>query len=685
MTFNCCGLKFQPKIPEGKFQLPRAGQIQAGFTPSAAARAIMVELLLQTTGRTLARLPEPAIAALAWLISRLVYFGFPGRRRLILSNLHHAFPEKPAPWRRGIARECIRRFSETGLLSLATPFLSPGRLRAIIRPGDSMRAAYAAHRSQPHPILMCAPHMAHWETQTVQPMLLDGPFPESAAIFRPLDHPAADAWIKRTRERFGMKLLSRREGFQEAMNILRRNGSVGILYDQNAGDQGALTLLFDRVCSTTDLPGLLAARYRAAVYGIYPRDLGFWRVELNYDRIEHDGASEGVTAALNVWLEKLLRADDNLCASWLWGHQRWKSQDVPARRLRLAMKRNNLATDLRVRGLAQMPRRTRLWIRLPNWLGDVVMALPLLRALRASRPDAEITLLAKARFLPLLEDFGVADRLRPLPPRAFGCFRRFHSLRSEYPDCWLLFTNSLRGDLEAWSARCRQRFGIELTGRWRPLLSHTYVPPAGFDGTRNHQFKLWTAFLNHFGLDAAPDLTPFPGPKPRTPGPDQPIGLICGSENNPEKRWPVGHWRALIESLPRQEFLLLGTANDRPITGAVAAGFGGRVQDLAGQTDLRGFAAKLRECRLLVANDTGGMHLANALGVPLIALFGPTNPLRTGPVFSAPGSGEMGRTAVILQPPGCPPTGGGSLADLTPDTAISAVRKQFSNLEIRNS
>ena len=63
----------------------------------------------------------------------------------------------------------------------------------------------------------------------------------------------------------------------------------------------------------------------------------------------------------------------------------------------------------------------------------------------------------------------------------------------------------------------------------------------------------------------------------------------------------------------------------------------------------------------------GCMHLANALGVPLIGLFGPTNPVRTGPVFSSP--------ARILQPPGCPPTGGGNLADLTPATVATALRE----------
>ena len=87
--------------------------------------------------------------------------------------------------------------------------------------------------------------------------------------------------------------------------------------------------------------------------------------------------------------------------------------------------------------------------------------------------------------------------------------------------------------------------------------------------------------------------------------------------------------------------------------------------DLAGRTDLPAFAERLRTCRLLVTNDTGGMHLANALGVPLIALFGPTNPIRTGPVFAAPHA--------ILQPPGCPPAGGGALADLSPESVRAAI------------
>lgn len=630
----------------------------------------MVKLLLQVIGWTLAHSPEFLVRFAAWFLGALIYALLGSRRRLIHSNLHHAFPEKSPAWRRGIARECMRRAVETGLYSFAAPFMSDARIRRIVHPGPDLQAFFDAHHIGIKPVVMGSPHMAHWETQTVLSLLVECPFPEFASIYRPVDNPAADAFIKQARERFGMKLHARTRGFQEILRVLRRRGMAGVLFDQNAGDQGALTLLFDRVCSTTELPGLLATRCDAELWVVYPLYRSFWNVELHVKKIAHDGSIEGVTVALNRWLEALLRSDDNYCASWLWGHNRWKNQNNPERRLRLENKRNYLDAELRLRGLSELPRRTRIWIRLPNWLGDVVMALPLLRALRASRPDAEITLLAKPQFMPLLEKLGVADKLRPLPKRGWGYFSHFRKLSEEFPDTYLLFTNSTRGDLEAWMTGCRQRFGIVRPGKRRSLLTHSYAPPAGFNESQHHQFKLWTDFLARFGLNTTPDLSPFqlstPNPQLST---SPAIGLICGSENNPEKRWPVSHWRGLIEALPGQKFVLLGTANDRAITDEVAAGFGDRVENIAGKTNLVEYVDRLRSCRLLVTNDTGGMHLANMLGVPLIVLFGPTNPVRTGPIFNSP--------TTILQPPGCAPTGGGSLAALAVETVAATVKAQL--------
>ncbi len=623
----------------------------------------MLTLLLKTLGRLVAHCPELVLRLVSAALGDAVYFGLPRRRRLALSNLDHAFPDRPAAWHRATARASFQRLVETGLLSLATPFLSETRLRTIVSVSPALLEAYARHRRDPAATLICSPHIAYWEVQTAKPLLIPGPFPEFGIIFRPLDNPAANAFIVKSRERFGMKLLSRKTGFAEALKILRRQGFVGVLFDQNAGMQGALTTLFGRVCSTTELPGLMAEKFSARVYGIFPRRRAFWRVEIGCALIVHDNTSAGVTLALNRWLENLLSGDNNLCASWLWSHDRWRNQDVPALRFRLAAKRDLLAADLAARNLPVPPRRTRIFIRLPNWLGDVVMALPLLRALRHSRPDAELTFIAAPAFLPLLRDWALADRLEPLPAHGLGYFRHFWRLRSRYPDVVLLLTNSLRGDIEAWLTRSPQRFGLLRAGRRRPLLTHTYRPTPGLDEATHHQSALWENLFRHFGLETPTDHAPL---HPRQERSDSAIALICGSENNPEKRWPVDHWRALIAGLPGHRFVLYGTRRDAAITAAIVAGFSTtQVTDLAGRTDLVTYAAHLRQSRLLVTNDTGGMHLANALGVPLIALFGPTNPIRTGPIFAAP--------VRILQPPACPPTGGGSLRDLDPKTVIAAV------------
>lgn len=638
--------------------------------------------LLKTLGWLVAHTPEALLRGLAAALGDAIFFLLPRRRRLVLSNLHHAFPEKPPGWHRRIGRESCRRLIETGLLSLATPFLDAARYRRIISASPELIAAYELHHASPAATLICSPHLAYWEAQTAMSLIVPAPFPEFGTIFRPLDNPAANELVKTSRERFGMKLLSRKEGFAEALKILRRAGFVGVLFDQNAGLQGALTTLFGRVCSTTELPGLMAEKFSARVYGIFPRRRGFWRVEISVARIPGPSTSEAVTIGLNRWLEHLLRADDNLCASWLWAHDRWRNQDMPEKRFRLEAKRNLLAEECVAAGVPAdrsestagaetrrfaLPRRTRIFVRLPNWLGDVVMALPLLRALRVSRPDAEVTLLARKPFLPLLESWSVADRVIALPPQGIGYFFSFRKLGAEFPDVWLLFTNSFRGDFEAWLSGCRQRFGIVRAGKSRPLLSHSYRVPADFDERSHHQVALWENFLRHFGLNAPLDRSPLSALDPQLSTAPAPIGLICGSENNPEKRWPVARWRTLIDAFPAERFVLLGTANDTPLTAAVAAGFDpARVADLAGKTTLLEFATQLRALRLLVTNDTGGMHLANALGVPLVAAFGPTNPIRTGPIFSAP--------AKILQPPSCPATGGASLADLAPETVAAAVR-----------
>lgn len=637
----------------------------------------MLTLILKSVGWCLAHTPELLLRWLASTLGATIFLLSSRRRRVALSNLAHAFPERDAPWRRQIARTSLVRLIETGLLSLASPFIAPARLRHIAKPGQGLEDMLVARTKGHRATVLASIHLAYWECQTWMGLLSASPIGDFGVIYRPLDDPQADAFVRQTRERFGMRLLSRKEGFAQALKILRGQGCVGLLFDQNAGLQGALTTLFGRVCSSTELPGILAEKFQAEVRVIYPVRLAFWRVELRVDTLAHSGSCEDVTVGLNRWQEALLTSSDDLCASWLWSHDRWRNQDMPPSRLRLQSKRDFLQFESRARHWERLPRKTHLVVRLPNWLGDVVMTLPLLRQLRESRPDAALTLVGKAQFKGLIEQLGLPyERYVPLARQGLNDWRQFLRLRWDYPDAYLLFTHSVRGDVEARLTGCRQRFGIRRPQHHRPLLSHAYRRPSDWNETTQHQFSEWTRFLESFGLRGPIDCTPLSAPR-RTGSSKPCVGLIVGSENMPAKRWPVPRWRELVQAFPDQHFLVFGTPGDRVIADEVCRGFASdQVENLAGKTSLAQFIDRLSGCDVLVANDTGGMHLANALGIPVIALFGPTNPLRTAPVFSAP--------VIVLQPPGCPPTGGASLDQLAANTVVDRLRSEIAALAPRD-
>ena len=317
----------------------------------------------------------------------------------------------------------------------------------------------------------------------------------------------------------------------------------------------------------------------------------------------------------------------------------------------------------------------RIWLRMPNWLGDVVMALPLVRALRAANPEAEMVLLAQRGFVPLLERLAVAEQVVTIPPRGRGYWSFFRRLKKQQPEEYILFTNSLRGDLEAWLAGGKRRHGILRKGKWRPLVSRGWRLPKDLDERAVHQTRLWERWWREAGLlpEGELDLRPLVWAEEKSAKESGApvVGMICGSENSPEKRWPVAHWQQLIGLLAATgKILLFGTAKDREITEAIVSGLSeqrkSQVENWAGRTDLLQLCAALAECDHVVCNDTGGLHLANMLGVPVTGVFGPTNPVRTGPIFAAP--------MHVLQPEGCPKAGGGNIADVAPETVAAVLR-----------
>lgn len=634
--------------------------------------------LLRTLGRGLVVLPEIVAQGVCVTVGNLIYYLGGKRRQTLLRNLHHSYPDLSEKERRTIGRRSCQQSVELGLIGLAAPWVSKEWIRSRF-PMDSVSAdLLKPSLSHPHPKVILLPHFSLTEGISFAPSYLEELPEHIGVIYRPFRNRPLERLIKQGRERWGLKLLSRKEGFVQASSILRKNGIVVILFDQNAGHQGSLTTFLGRVASSTELPALLAQKHQAEVLYLSIHRTGFWKGEIQITPSPVKVAdSPARTQEAQNWLEGLLRDPQTDKASWLWLHNRWRTQDEFQYRFQIRSRKVIALPD---------PQRTpdnatRFWIRLPNWLGDIVMTLPLLKALAKGRPDVRWTLFTPAGTADLLKLMLPEFDIRSLPAKGWHRFIWFRKLRLEYPDLFLLFTQSTRSDFEARLTRAKDRYGLAFPNKKRRLLTHTFPSPHPRNPQDIHQFQVWAEYLSHFGLKETPDLTPFTSLFRKTdPDTKDPLhfGLICGTENSPEKRWSPRSFASLIQLLakafPEARFSLFGTAKDRAITTEVISMSNvpsDQLRDLAGKTSLTGFASELAGTTLLIGNDTGGIHLANALGIPVVVLFGPTNPLRTAPVFNSP--------KVVLQPPGCAAHGGGSMQDITPEAALAAVHSLLSS------
>ncbi len=648
----------------------REPKVSARLFPSLknAARAVRVSgrqqmrTLIVILGWFVALLPRFLAAGTASVLGFFVYALMRRRRAMMLRNLRLCFPKKTPEECRAIALESCRRMVEMGMFVLASPHFSRERILKNFSVEEKEIAAAAAF---PGPTVVAVPHFSLMESLTMIPVLYPPLEKRPIGIFyRPFDNAAIETWVKNTRERWGCRLLSRKKGLTQALAFLRENGLVCVLPDQGTGaHRGALSLFFGRVATCSELAGTLAHGHPGTrtIVAWCERE-GFWRGRVRVEEIAPAGTGrEEVNFRISRWLERRLESSDSACADWLWMHDRWKGMTG----FNLIHRHDRLAENLRFLGLDALPKKKKIFVRMPNWLGDVVMALPLVGTLRKARPDAEITLVARAHFLPMLEQLDCADALIALPAKSGGLayWRACRSLlRAGNPEVFVLFTNSLRGDLEARLSGAPVRCGMVREGHPRPLITRVWRVPSDLDLTKNHQTLVWARWLREScGLVAETDFSPLRLAGAGTPmEAEKPlrVGLICGSENSPEKRWSVERWRELItlllEAFPSLEIRLFGTAKDAAVTARVAENLdASRVLDRAGKTNLPDYMGELAECRAVCGNDTGGLHLANMLGVPVIGVFGPTNPVRTGPIFDAP------RT--ILQPEGCPPVGGASI------------------------
>ena len=590
-----------------------------------------VYLLFRAVETVLWAVPLPVVALVGRGVGMVAYLAAWPYRRLALNNLRIAFGrELDASERRKIAWKHFQSLGSNFLCGLKLPLMTEAAVckRVTVTGREHTQALADAGK----PVLHAVCHLSCWELLTQVPSLFLPQGKKPASIFQPLGNPFLNEHVRKRREHLGYTLFDRKEGFNGPMKLLREDkGVLGVLVDQHAGDSGVWCPFFDRLASTTSLPALMSRRCGTPLVPIAVQDagLGRWKMTIHppIDSRQDKVSAEGITAELNLVVERIIReAPEN----WFWVHNRWKTPKPDF--LLSAYKRGiQLPVGYDVSRLQPFE----VILRSPNWLGDACMAFPAVRALRKGRPDLRLSVFTQSNLADLWKSLGIIDEIITKDKRA-GLLTASRSIKAtgRHYDAGILFTNSTRSTLEFWLAGIARMVGFK--GTLRSALVEQITPEQKPGTPPEHQALKYLRLASHCGA-AADSPTLFAPDEPPEAADPPVIGICAGAEYGPAKRWPLERYAEAIQLVsgqhPEIRWQLFGAPGEKAMGEQLSDLIQGVTHDnLVGKTTLTELVAALRRCKLLVTNDTGTMHLAAALGVPTVSIFGSTEPILTGPL-----------------------------------------------------
>ena len=306
----------------------------------------------------------------------------------------------------------------------------------------------------------------------------------------------------------------------------------------------------------------------------------------------------------------------------------------------------------------------RILIRSVNWIGDAVMTLPAIGVIREFFPAAEITILANPlvselfRVHPWVDSVITFDR-KGLHKGALGRLRLAAEIRQQQFDLAIILPNSLDAALVPWLAGIPVRLGKTGDGR-SLLLTKRY--PKKLQPTGVHQSLNYLAIIAHFGItgEEKPQLLITTEEEDRSLAArladhgiganDFILGINPGATYGSAKRWypeRFGAVAARFASEKGAKVVITGGAGETAIAADIEKELSGNCVNLAGKTTVRELMALLKRVNLLITNDSGPMHLAAALGTPLVAIFGSTDHTTTFPLSDM--------AVVVREPVPCAP------------------------------
>jgi heptosyltransferase-2 len=304
----------------------------------------------------------------------------------------------------------------------------------------------------------------------------------------------------------------------------------------------------------------------------------------------------------------------------------------------------------------------KILVRATNWVGDAVMSLPALRALHEKFPAAEISILAKPWVADLYGREPFCHRVIPYTPTSLGSkWSAAHALRAENFDCAILFQNAFEAAAVAFLARIPERIGYARDGRSLLLTRAIPVPRRG--EIPQHERFYYLELLHRAGilgtlpesesirLDGAASARLAGIARFRALGMGENIvGVSPGAAYGTAKQWLPDRFASAASRVARDlgaRIAIFGSEAERELCAFVESACTAEARNFAGETSLAEFIEMAAACRVYLTNDSGAMHIASALGVPTVTVFGATDDAGTGP------TGPLAR--IVRHPVECSP------------------------------
>jgi lipopolysaccharide heptosyltransferase II len=307
-------------------------------------------------------------------------------------------------------------------------------------------------------------------------------------------------------------------------------------------------------------------------------------------------------------------------------------------------------------------------VRAPNWVGDAVMAISALQAIRRARAGDQISVLARPVVADLYFDQPFAGRVLPYDFRGkhggwFGRERLIAELRKEKFDVAVLLQNAFDAAWLAWRAGIPERIGYARDGR-SPLLTKA-IPVPKVGEIPPHESHYYHELLRRAGwIESAPVIPPI---RVAVPGAAREAAeavlraagaragawrcaIAPGATYGAAKCWPAERFAHLADRLISEcdaDVLFFGTPHETEIADRIRSHMKSPAISLVGKTSMRDLAALFASCSVFIGNDSGAMHVAAAAGLPVIGIFGSTDPAGTAPVTD--------QFTLIREPVSCSP------------------------------